>query len=96
MTSQHNSGSLSKEAEDPYQAQNFSDDFGIGTRQDEAEDEAEWLRQHGASGFSGFSGLNNFEGSQSSGTGVKLAEPSERTTSGKYSYTHDDLIDPDE
>jgi len=59
MTSQHNSGSLSKEAEDPYQAQNFSDDFGIGTRQDEAEDEAEWLRQHGASGFSGFSGLNN-------------------------------------
>ncbi|ODM15823.1 hypothetical protein SI65_08663 [Aspergillus cristatus] len=93
MTSQHNSGSLSKEAEDPYQPRNFSDGFGIGTRQDEAEDEAEWLRQHGASGFSG---SNTFEGSQSSGTGVKLAELSERTTSGKYSYTHDDLIDPDE
>lgn len=94
MSSQRNSGNFSKEAEDPYQTQNLSDDFGIGTRQDEAEDEAEWLRQHGDSGFSGFSGSNTFEGSQR--TGVKLAEPSERTTSGKYSYTHDDLIDPDE
>lgn len=55
MTSQRNSGSLSKEAEDPYQPQNFSNSPGIGTRQDEDE----WLRQHGASGFSGFSGSNN-------------------------------------
>jgi len=58
MSSQRNSGNFSKEAEDPYQTQNLSDDFGIGTRQDEAEDEAEWLRQHGDSGFSGFSGSN--------------------------------------
>lgn len=117
MTSQRNSGSLSKEAEDPYQPQNFSNSSGIGTRQDEDE----WLRQHGASGFSGFSGSNNqqevcilsnfclmrlwyctniigfqSENSQSSREGAKLAEPSEHTTFGKYSYTHDDLIDPDE
>merc|ERR1712187_414813 len=95
MTSQRKGGSLSKEAEDPYQPQNFSGSSGIGTRQDEDE----WLRQHGASGFSGFSGSNNQQesnNSQSSREGVKLAEPSEHTTFGKYSYTHDDLIDPDE
>lgn len=52
--------------------------------------------------MSGAPGTNYYlrcqsESSQpSSKTGVKLAEPSERTTSGKYSYTHDDLIDPDD